>query len=140
MAWKQISQPYSKYVYADPNEQYAPTPSDAYNPALDNALDFSSWPTAGAAGPGGGGGGMAPIDYRAMIEADPFYNQAKADMSAQGISDAASRAAAIKRTLIDWGVLPDFAAAAKKQAGEKEPKPNWHYQRETESSRANGSS
>lgn len=127
MAWSPIPHPYQKYVYEDPNA-YTSVDPDLIKSALAGAgLDdtsaqniFSNWQSmmglggAGGTGDGSGSGGSGPIDFRALIENDPFYRQAKADMSAQGVEDAASRAQAIKRTLIDWGMIPDFKQAADK--------------------------
>lgn len=55
-----------------------------------------------------------PIDYLALINGDPLLGQERADLSAQGVSDAASRAAAIQRALIQFGIVPDFASSAQK--------------------------
>lgn len=54
--------------------------------------------------------GFTP-DYRALIEQDPIFSQLRADLSSQGISDAAQRAAATQRGLIQFGQIPDFQQA-----------------------------
>lgn len=121
--------PYTKYIYSNSDEFTSADPdliktaigSLGYDPQASDAM-FADWSrlmgvplTSGAtdsSSTGVNGGGS--FDYRAMIESDPYYLQAKADMSAQGISDASQRAAALKRALADWGVIPDFAAAGDK--------------------------
>lgn len=50
-------------------------------------------------------------DYQSLIESDPIYQQQKADLSAQGISDAAQRKAATNRALINFGEVPDLQSA-----------------------------
>lgn len=52
----------------------------------------------------------APIDYKQLIANDPIYKQMQADLSAQGISDAAGRDAAFRRAAINFGFAPDASA------------------------------
>lgn len=47
-------------------------------------------------------------DYRALIENDPAYSQFKLDLGAQGVSDAASRAAQTQRAFTLFGQVPDI--------------------------------
>lgn len=127
MPFNPLPSPYTKYIYSNADEFTSADPdlikkaigSLGYDEDASSAM-FADWSrlmgvplsggsTSGAQSTGGGG-----IDFQSMINSDPFYLQAKADMSAQGVADAASRAAAIKRTLIDWGVIPDVKAAADK--------------------------
>lgn len=90
----------------------------------DDGID-DSWfvrpPTPGAVTvpgtPGGGGGtvtspgsinvpGQVP-DYAALIQGDPLFRQYRADVGAEGISDAASRARAIRAMLTQFGEVPE---------------------------------
>lgn len=50
-------------------------------------------------------------DFDAILRNDPIFSQQRADLSAQGISDAAQRAAATQRALVQFGVVPDFEEA-----------------------------
>lgn len=62
----------------------------------------------GGGGSYGGGGGYNIPDFASLIENDPSYLQLKADLAAQGISDAAARKTAINRAITQFGYLPDF--------------------------------
>lgn len=50
-------------------------------------------------------------DYASLIANDPAYLQLQKDLGAQGVSDVASRNAAINRALIGFGQVPDMNAA-----------------------------
>lgn len=50
-------------------------------------------------------------DFQSILRDDPIFSQFRADLSAQGISDAAQRAAATQRALVQFGVVPDFEQA-----------------------------
>lgn len=54
-------------------------------------------------------GGFTP-DYGGLINTDPAYLQLKGDLSAGGISDVASRNAALQRAVSQFGVVPDFSS------------------------------
>jgi hypothetical protein len=54
--------------------------------------------------------GFTP-DYAALINADPLLGQTRADFAANGVTDAASRNAAINRALVQFGAIPDMAKA-----------------------------
>lgn len=75
------------------------TPSSA-------ASGASSVTPSGGAGSGVGG----QFDYQNYLANDPFFSQLRADLSAQGISDAAQRSAARIRTLTQFGEVPQFDA------------------------------
>lgn len=47
-------------------------------------------------------------DYASLINNDPAFMQMKSDLGAQGVSDAAQRAAATQRALVQWGDVPQF--------------------------------
>lgn len=47
-------------------------------------------------------------DYASLINNDPAYNQFKLDLGAQGVSDAASRAAQTQRAFTLFGQVPDI--------------------------------
>ena len=118
----------STYIYDDPLAYTAVDPNlikyALSGSGIDNPSDiFTNWQTlmgggsvAPAAASGAAGSGTTPaqpaVDYRKLIEDDPYYKQSQADLSAEGIADATQRALAIKKTLIDWGVLPDSSKAA----------------------------
>lgn len=58
-------------------------------------------------------GGSIPIpglqpDYASLIQNDPLFLQMQKDLKAQGVSDAASRAAMTQRALIGFGQVPQF--------------------------------
>lgn len=57
---------------------------------------------------------MTAIDprYQALINADPLYSQYVTDSGAQSVSDKASRDAAMRRSLEEFGQVPDFSSAA----------------------------
>lgn len=61
-----------------------------------------------------GAGSVAPstASYQAMIQNDPIYQQAGKDLSAQGVGDASSLAAAIKRMYIQSGINFDPGSMA----------------------------
>jgi (2Fe-2S) ferredoxin len=130
VAWTPVPHPYDKYVSEDPNA-YTSVDPNLIKAALAQAglgtdvadSVFTSFQNSQGGGVSGGGtpkpsGSTAPnapaVDYKSLIENDPFYQQAKADSGAQGISNAAQRAQAIKKAIIDWGVMPDWATAADK--------------------------
>jgi hypothetical protein len=71
----------------------------------------SSLPGAPANGPGSG---SSPVDYASQIEGDPVYQSIKNSLSAQGVADAAGRAAAIRRLLVQFGQSPDVNSVANK--------------------------
>lgn len=48
-------------------------------------------------------------DFESILANDPIFTQFQADLSAQGISDAAQRAAATQRALVQFGAVPNFA-------------------------------
>jgi hypothetical protein len=50
--------------------------------------------------------------YQALINADPEYSQTIADTQAGSIADKASRDAAMRRSLEEFGQMPDFGASA----------------------------
>lgn len=129
MVWTPLPHPYQKYVNEDPNAYTSVDPDlikaalaqaglgDAAGGVFSNFQSMTGGLGSGIVGKPSSdtaatGGGSKPVDFRTLIESDPFYQQTKADLSAQGISDAAQRAQAIKRTLIDWGVIPDTSAVA----------------------------
>lgn len=51
-------------------------------------------------------------DFAAAIRQDPGYAALQQSISAAGIANAAQRAAATNRALIQFGVVPDFSSAA----------------------------
>lgn len=53
-----------------------------------------------------GSGGASPFDYSGAITSDPIYQQTLANVRAMGGQDAATRAAAIRRYLIQYGQVP----------------------------------
>lgn len=62
--------------------------------------------------PGGGGGdaglqGQAWPDLATILAQDPFFQQFKAGLGAQGVQDEATRRAAIQRALIQFGEIPE---------------------------------
>lgn len=91
------------------NTVYTPT---AQAPVL--APTSTAPPGTGSSGGGGGGGGGGGFDYPALIGSDALLGQQKTDLAAESAADAANRAANIQRTLIQWGIVPDFAASAAK--------------------------
>lgn len=127
MAWSPVPHPYQKYVNEDPND-YTSVDPNLIKAALAQAglgdaaegvfTNFQSMSSPGIAGKPSSGSapsapaGTPPVDYKSLIENDPFYQQAKADYTATGISNAAQRGQAIKKVFIDWGVLPDFTKTA----------------------------
>jgi len=128
VAWSPVPHPYQKYVSEDPNA-YTSVDPNLIKAALAQAglgsdtadSVFTSFQNLGGPGsvPNSASAPNKPatapaVDYKALIENDPFYQQAKADSNAQGISNAAQRAQAIKKAIIDWGVMPDWATAADK--------------------------
>lgn len=112
------------YIFEDPSGTggYAPVTKDQISGALgQSGLDQSSqtsvynqlFPKVSAPSSGGGNnGGSAPIDWRSLVQSDPYYRQQLADMNAQSLADAATRAASIRKALAQWGMVPDFTAAA----------------------------
>ena len=75
------------------------------------------------AGGGGVGGKIAKAfkgpkvanyapDYQSIINQDPAFQALKQSISAQGVSDAASRGAATNQALVQFGNVPDFASQA----------------------------
>jgi hypothetical protein len=58
-----------------------------------------------------GGITLPGLDYKPLIESDPFFLQATGDLTKQGIQSAAQRALARQRALIQFGSIPDFGAA-----------------------------
>jgi hypothetical protein len=129
VAWTPVPHPYQKYVNEDPND-YTSVDPNLIKAALaqaglgTDAADsvFTSFQSMGgpaskpssSTAPSAPAGTTPAVDYQALINNDPFYKQAQADSSAQGISNAAQRAQAIKKAIIDWGVMPDWATAADK--------------------------
>lgn len=65
-------------------------------------------------GNNGGGGSQPGYNYTDLINQDALFGQQRADLSAESASDAANRAAAIQRALVQWGIVPDFASEAGK--------------------------
>ena len=116
-----LPRPYQKYIYEDPNDYTSVDPNlvkDALTRAgfsgseLDSVFGAYMGTPAGAGGtPTGGVTKPATTDLRSLILNDPLFKQAQGDLSAQGVSDASQRAAAIRRLLIDYGLVPDFAKA-----------------------------
>jgi hypothetical protein len=51
-----------------------------------------------------------PSKMMGMIQNDPLYQQLVGNLGTQGIDDAASRDAAIRRALIQFGQIPDFSS------------------------------
>lgn len=105
--------PYSDLIYKEPIDYTSGDPVlGTYTPpdsgAAGGSFNVDTTPT-----PVIPNTGVGAVDLRAMIMNDPLFRQQQADMSAQGIADASQRAAAIKRQLIQYGLVPDFAAAAK---------------------------
>lgn len=75
-------------------------------------------PIAAPIGPTSGGSpvGPAPVaspkDLEAILQSDPLYKQAQADIQAARVTDQASRTAARQRALVLYGDVPDFSQAA----------------------------
>lgn len=61
-----------------------------------------------------GGGNQPGYNYTDLINQDALFGQQRTDLAAESAADAANRAAAIQRALIQWGVVPDFQAEAGK--------------------------
>jgi hypothetical protein len=62
-------------------------------------------------------GGQPPLpsnvpDYAGLIRNDPLYQQLRGDLGAQGIQDAAARAAQTQRALVLFGQVPQFDGLA----------------------------
>ena len=81
-------------------------------------LSFPSG-TAGSSGggfPQSGGGGVpgtpAPPNIDQILANNPFYQATKGQLTAQGIADKASRDAAMRRAVIEFGFIPDLAPGA----------------------------
>lgn len=77
--------------------------------------DYSMLPQVGGGGIGFGGGAafanrITTPDYAGLINNDPLYMQLRKDLAAQGVSDAASRAALTQRALVQFGQVPQFDA------------------------------
>lgn len=51
-----------------------------------------------------------PEAFQNLILNDPTYKQAVGDLGGQGVTDAASRDAAIRRGLVQFGGIPDFGS------------------------------
>lgn len=51
-------------------------------------------------------------NYQDLIQNDPLFRQMRADLGAQGVQDAASRAAQTQRALVLFGQVPSFDALA----------------------------
>lgn len=83
-----------------------PEPSPPTTPAPPSNPAPTPAPTAGG---GGGGGGGLP-DYGGLITSDPIYQQTLGKVNAMSAEDAATRAAAIRRFLVQYGQVPDFAS------------------------------
>lgn len=49
-------------------------------------------------------------DYGSLITSDPTYSQTAANLSAQGIGDAATRDAGIRQALVQFGSVPDLSS------------------------------
>jgi hypothetical protein len=58
-----------------------------------------------------GGITLPGLDYKPLIESDPFFLQATGDLTKQGIQSAAQRALARQKALIQFGSIPDFSKA-----------------------------
>jgi hypothetical protein len=80
---------------ANPNSTFGPSPNVNYS-GLGGPVTIP---------------GFTP-DYASLIQNDPIFGQLKADLSANGIQDAAARAAAIQRGLIQFGEVPSFNGLA----------------------------
>lgn len=69
-------------------------------------------PSSASQGPSSGYSTSAPtarmVSYADLIANDPGFRQLKADLSAQGISDAAGLRAARQRGVIQFGEAPDY--------------------------------
>jgi hypothetical protein len=76
--------------------------------APSNTAPFAS-PAAAAAPPAPA---PAAPDYASIFANDPILKQLQANLAAQGISDAASRASARQQALIQFGEVPNFAQSA----------------------------
>jgi hypothetical protein len=101
------------YPYTDPFIRTVNAGQAQYDAGNQAINDYS-----GVSSPGGGRKfdpvtipGFTP-DYASLIQGDPIFGQLKADLSAHGISDAASRAAATQRALIQFGAVPEFDGLA----------------------------
>lgn len=74
------------------------------NVARNPGFKSGAVPMGGPGGPGGPGGNP----YAGIL--NEYLNSAKANFAAQGAADAASRDAALRRFVISYGQVPDFAA------------------------------
>jgi hypothetical protein len=81
---------------------YAPGGGILFQPALGQAGGF---PTA----PGGGGSSAPSFDVKGLL--DSLLAPIRSDLAAQGQVDLAGRNAAVNRSLIQFGELPDFNQA-----------------------------
>jgi hypothetical protein len=85
-------------------------------PSFQAAGGFGGSLPPGSLNPGGSPswpGGQPPLpsnmpDYAGLIRNDPLYQQLQKDLGAQGIQDAAARAAQTQRALVLFGQVPQF--------------------------------
>lgn len=87
----------------DPNAIGAASGASAAAPT---SSDINATPGYGA------GGNLGTVDLSSLITQDPFYRQQNLDLDAGGIADAAQRAANIRATLVNWGIIPDLSKSA----------------------------
>lgn len=114
MAKTRIEEDVYGYQNSDPV-----TGNTTYTSSPVSSAPVTAAPSSGGGGgggggytPPGGGGGGGGFNYQDLITQDPLFGQQKVDLAAESASDAAQRAAAIQRTLIEWGLVPDFDASA----------------------------
>ena len=88
-------------------------------------------PVPGGAGVGAGGdagistgGGTTRVwrpgwtpDYSSLMRGDPMYLQYLSDLSSEGVSSSAQRAAAVRKALIAYGLIPEVSGLSAEQQG-----------------------
>lgn len=96
-------------------ENYDPDSGNVfYGPKSQPIIPSKIASVGGGGGGGGGGFGGGSFDYSGLINSDALLGQQKTDLAADSVSDASSRASAIQRALVQWGLIPDFFNSANK--------------------------